>query len=134
MGSRFRGVLPAPLIIFATFVGYAGGGLPGAVLLTAGIFLPAFAFGLFLHGQLEALVEARAIRSLLEGVAARVVGLIAATTAELAWTALSSFAAPWAPLAIFALSLAALYAFRATTTVVWVMLGAALAGMLLFGP
>ena len=34
------GVLPAPLIIFGTFVGYMGGGLPGALAMTAGIFTP----------------------------------------------------------------------------------------------
>jgi chromate transporter len=132
-GLALSGILPAPLIIFSTFVGYSGGGLAGAILITAGIFLPAFAFGLFFHSQLEALVENRAIHSFLEGVAAGVIGLIAATTAELAYTTLASFTAVWAPLAIFALSLAALYAFKATTTVVWVVFGAALAGIVLFG-
>ena len=132
-GLALSGILPAPLIIFSTFVGFSAGGLPGAVVITIGIFLPAFAFGLFFHSQLEGLVQTRAIRSLLEGVAAGVVGLIAATTAELAYTTLASFTAPWAPLAIFAVSLAALYAFKASTAVVWVVFGAALAGIVLFG-
>jgi chromate transporter len=34
------GILPAPLIIFSTFVGYVAGGLLGAVLMTVGIFIP----------------------------------------------------------------------------------------------
>ncbi|MFS7139959.1 chromate transporter, partial [Pseudomonas aeruginosa] len=42
-GLALSGVLPAPLIIFATFVGYVAGGPIGAVAMTAGIFLPAFA-------------------------------------------------------------------------------------------
>jgi chromate transporter len=32
------GIIPAPLIIFATFVGYIAGGLGGALAMTAGIF------------------------------------------------------------------------------------------------
>ncbi|MBA2723243.1 MAG: chromate efflux transporter, partial [Methylibium sp.] len=42
-GLALSGVLPAPLIIFATFVGYVGGGPLGAIAMTAGVFLPAFA-------------------------------------------------------------------------------------------
>jgi hypothetical protein len=36
------GVLPAPLIILSTFVGYVAGGLGGGVAMTLGTFLPAF--------------------------------------------------------------------------------------------
>lgn len=132
-GLALSGILPAPLIIFSTFVGYSGGGPLGALVMTAGIFLPAFSFSLLFHKQLEKLVHQRAIRTLLEGVTAGVVGLIAATTIELAYTTVGNFSAAWAPVAIFGVSLAALYAFRAATTVVWVVLGAAGAGLLLFG-
>src|SRR4029078_6736929 len=41
-GLALSGVIPAPLVIFATFVGYAGGGPVGALAMTVGIFLPAF--------------------------------------------------------------------------------------------
>jgi chromate transporter len=132
-GLALSGILPAPLIIFSTFVGYVGGGPLGALVMTAGIFLPAFAFSLLFHRQLERLVHQPTIRALLEGVAAGVVGLIAATTIELAGTTLANFTSPWAPAAIFAVSLAALYAFKATTTVLWVVFGAAAGGLLLFG-
>jgi len=40
-GLAMSGVLPAPLIIFSTFVGYSAGGLVGAQAMTFGIFLPA---------------------------------------------------------------------------------------------
>ncbi|MFZ9881271.1 MAG: chromate transporter, partial [Phycisphaerales bacterium] len=43
-GVAIASVLPAPLVIFGTFVGYQGGGLLGALAFTAGIFLPAFGF------------------------------------------------------------------------------------------
>src|SRR5204862_5452474 len=47
-GLALSGVLPAPLIIFSTFVGYLAGGLAGGLAMTVGIFLPAFLFPIFL--------------------------------------------------------------------------------------
>lgn len=79
-GLALSGLLPAPLIIFATFVGYLGGGAAGALVLTAGIFLPAFAFTLLAHRPLERLVHQPRIREFLAGLTAAVVGLIAGTT------------------------------------------------------
>jgi len=80
-GIALAGVLPAPLVIFATFVGYVAGGPGGALAITAGMFLPAFAFAfsLILFERLEAIVENPALHRLLAGVAAAVVGIIAAT-------------------------------------------------------
>ena len=83
-GVALAGVLPAPLIIFATFVGYVAGGFTGAMAMTAGVFLPAFAFSLIFYERLEGLLDVKAIRSLLDGVTAGVVGLIAATSLQLA--------------------------------------------------
>jgi chromate transporter len=82
-GVALAGVLPAPLVIFATFAGYVAGGLGGALAITAGMFLPAFAFSLILFERLEALVENPALHKLLAGFAAAVVGVIAATCIEL---------------------------------------------------
>lgn len=82
-GIAMAGVLPAPLVIFATFVGYLAGGLTGALAITAGMFLPAFAFSLILFEKLEALVENPALHRVLEGIAAAVVGIIAATFLQL---------------------------------------------------
>ncbi|MBA3669731.1 MAG: chromate efflux transporter, partial [Sphingomonas sp.] len=83
-GLALSGVIPAPLIIFATFVGYQAGGLAGGLAMTAGIFLPAFAFAMLFFDRLELVVENQRLHRFLEGVAAGVVGLIAATTVELA--------------------------------------------------
>lgn len=82
-GLALSGVLPAPLVIFATFVGYVCGGLPGALAITAGMFLPAFGFSLLLYERLEALAEHPALQAFLAGVAAGVVGIIAVTLVEL---------------------------------------------------
>ncbi|KQN24825.1 chromate transporter [Sphingomonas sp. Leaf33] len=82
-GIALAGVLPAPLVIFATFVGYVAGGLSGAVAITLGMFLPAFAFSLIFFERLEAIVERPALHRLLAGVAAAVVGIIAATLVQI---------------------------------------------------
>jgi chromate transporter len=82
-GLAIGGILPAPLIIFATFVGYLGGGLVGALLITVGIFIPAFLFPIYLHRQLVAIAENERLHQFLLGVAAGVIGLIAAVTVEI---------------------------------------------------
>jgi chromate transporter len=86
-GLALSGILPAPLVIFGTFVGYLGGRLPGALAVTAGIFLPAFSFTLFGHRFIERLVERPSLHSFLDGVTAGVVGLIVATAVRLTPTA-----------------------------------------------
>jgi chromate transporter len=85
-GLAIGGILPAPLIIFATFVGYLAGGLVGALLITLGIFIPAFLFPIYLHRQLVAIAENERLHQFLLGVAAGVVGLIAAVTVEIVET------------------------------------------------
>lgn len=83
-GVAFANVIPAPLVIFATFVGYLAGGLAGALAITLGMFLPAFAFSLIFFERLEGIVDAPSLRHALTGVAAAVVGIIAATFVQLA--------------------------------------------------
>lgn len=132
-GLALSGILPAPLIIFSTFVGYFAAGPLGAVVMTLGIFLPAFCFTLFLHDQLEKLIDNKAMYTFLEGVSASVVGLIAATTVELAYVVASRMPSLLPGVLIFATSLAVLYFWNAKTNVVFVVLGAGLAGWLVFG-
>lgn len=123
-GLGLSGVLPAPLIIFATFAGYIGGGLAGALLLTAGIFLPAFAFTLVGHGLFERVTRNDRVRSVLDGVTAGVVGLIAATAIDLLRTGVTDAAT----FVVFALALAALYVWKARWTVAAVVVCAAVSG------
>lgn len=82
-GVALASVLPAPLVIFAAFVGYQAGGFSGALAITAGVFLPAFAFSLLLYERLEAVVEHPPLHSFLEGVGAAVAGLIAVTAVQM---------------------------------------------------
>ena len=92
-GVALSGLLPSPLIIFATFVGYVGGGLAGALLITVAVFAPAFSFTLFGHDLFERIVHAPQVRRILEAVMAAVVGLIGATAIGLVLTAVTSVAA-----------------------------------------
>src|SRR3546814_595805 len=85
-GVALAGVLPAPLVIFATFAGYVAGGWAGAIAITAGMFLPAFAFSMIFFERIEAVIENPALQGLLAGVAGAWVGVIAATLGQLGWS------------------------------------------------
>jgi chromate transporter len=122
------GIIPAPLIIFATFVGYIAGGLAGALAMTAGIFMPAFAFALLFYERLERVVEDERLHRFLEGVAAGVVGLITITAFQLAWNVGRSIPSLAIGAAIFAAGLALLYLWKSKLNVPAVVLGSALAG------
>jgi chromate transporter len=126
------GIIPAPLIIFATFVGYIAGGLPGALAMTAGIFLPAFALGILFYDRLERVVEDERLHRFLEGVAAGVVGLIAVTALELGWSVSRSVPSLPFGAAILACAILLLYRWTSKLNVPIVVLGSGIAGGLLF--
>jgi chromate transporter len=127
-GIALSGILPAPLIIFSTFIGYFGGGPWGALAMTFGIFLPAFAFTLVGHEYLERLIANPSVHTFLDGVTAGVVGLISATTLVLFRQGITS---PHA-LGIFVLALAAVYLWKAKAAVAGIVLSAGLLGLLVF--
>jgi chromate transporter len=124
-GLALSGLLPAPLIIFSTFVGYVGGGWGGALLMTVGIFLPAFAFTLLGHDALERFVHQPRIRVFLEGVTAGVVGLIAATTLVLLRTSVTNAETT----IVFAVALGALFKWKGRLLVPLVICAAGLWGI-----
>lgn len=123
-GLALGGLLPAPLVIFATFVGYLGGGPWGAVAMTAGMFLPAFAFTLLAHDTMERLVNRPRVHRLLEGVTAAVVGLIAGTSLALLKATLTGIDA----MLLFAFALAVLFATKRVWVIPALILGAAVWG------
>jgi chromate transporter len=126
-GLALSGILPAPLVIFGTFVGYLGGGFVGALAVTAGIFLPAFSFTLVGHGLIERVVEAPSLHAFLEGVTAGVVGLIAAATVRLAPTSVPDLPAGL----IAAAALLILTMWRSKMAIAAAVLSAGALGMLL---
>lgn len=126
------GIIPAPLVIFTTFIGYLAGGLTGALAITAGVFLPAFALALLFYDRLERVVEDERLHRLLEGVAAGVVGLVAVTAAQLGWTVAGSVPSLLWAAVLFAAALLLLYRWRSRLAVPAVVLGSGLAGAALF--
>lgn len=125
-GLALSGLLPAPLIIFSTFVGYIGGGLAGAILITLAIFAPAFAFTMIGHDYLERLVDNQSAHAFLDGVTAGIVGLIGATALGILSETLTGIHS-WI---IFSLALIALFASRSIWIVAIVVLAAGLYGMI----
>ncbi len=126
-GLALAGIIPAPLVIFATFVGFVGGGIVGATAITVGMFVPAFAITLLGHGLLERMVNNHRLHAILDGITAAVIGLVAATTLQLGMAALTSLLT----VLIFGLALAALYLWRAGAAVPVVILGAGALGIVL---
>lgn len=116
---------PGPVFSSATFVGYVIAGVPGAVLATVGIFAPAFVF-VGLTGRLIAWLRSKPwTSSLLDGVNASAMGLMAAVTLELGRAALVDV--PTVLLSLVAL--VALIRFRINST--WLVLAGAVLGWLL---
>jgi chromate transporter len=125
-GLALSSVLPAPLIIFSTFVGYIGGGFLGAVIITIAIFAPAFAFTMIGHEYLEQLIDNQSAHAFLDGVTAGVVGLISATALGLLSETVIGIHA-WI---IFSLAVLALFASKSKWTVAVVVLAAGLYGVI----
>ena len=107
-GIAISGILPAPLIIFSTFVGYFGAGWWGAILITLGIFLPAFSFTLIGHSVMEKLIANTALHHFLDGITAGVIGLIGVTAIQLFVSTVNSLPG----VMIFLLSLVLLLRYR----------------------
>lgn len=130
-GVAIAGMLPAPLVIFATFAGYVAGGLPGAIAITIGMFLPAFAFSMIFFERLEAVVENPALHRALAGVAAAVVGVIAATLLQLGWVTALRVSDPAAGIAIFVGGVAAMMLLKGKWGAPILIIAAGIAGWLL---
>lgn len=133
-GVALAGMLPAPMVIFATFVGYVVGGWSGALAVTAGMFLPAFAFSLIFFERLEAVVDHPALHRLLAGVTAVVVGAIGATCLQLAWSVAARAPSAWGLVLIAGAAVAAVWLVKGRWTVPVVLAAGGLAGALLITP
>lgn len=127
-GVAIAGVLPAPLVIFATFVGFAVGGLAGALAVTAGMFLPAFAFSLIFFERLEAIVNDPRLHLALAIIGAVTVGVMGATFIDLASATAARVRFDIAAVVLFAVALAAACRLRRRWAVPLILAGGGVAG------
>lgn len=125
-GFALSGILPAPLIIFSTFIGYFGGGWPGAVIITIAIFLPSFAFTLIGFNAMERIIANTSLHNFLDGVTAGVIGIIAITALQLFRATINDWFLP----GIFAVSLFIIYKYKTKFTVIYVILGSGILSLL----
>lgn len=149
-------ILPSPLVMFSTFIGYYGGWVYGgygwaflnATLISIGILTPCFFFTIMGHNLLEKLVRNRFLAGFFDGISASVVGIIAITALDLLKFSVTStaiindlppdqkslIAAQHSSIAaiLYLLSLATLYTFRKPMTSLILVIFGAIAGQYLF--
>jgi chromate transporter len=118
-------VTPGPLFTAATFIGYLLGGIPGALLATVGIFLPSFVFVAISNPLIPRIRNSTWASSLLDGVNASALGLMAAVTFQLGASSLTDIFTSM--IAVTALILLLHYKVNST----WLIAGGALAGLLM---
>jgi chromate transporter len=117
-------VTPGPLFTTATFIGYVLGGIPGGVLATVGIFLPAFIFVAATSRLIPRLRASPWAAGFLDSVNAAALGLMAAVTVQLAYGSFGS------PVAIAIAVVAAVLLFRFKVNSMWLVAGAAATGLI----
>ena len=122
-------LLPTPLVMFVTMIGYGAGGVVGAVVMTLGMFLPAFVMPIAFHAQLNRLVGSVGLLAhVLDGMAATTVGLICVTAVQLLRTSVTHNV----DAILFVGAAHALYSVNSKWTPVLVVGAAAGAGFILY--
>jgi chromate transporter len=80
----FGQMTPGPLSTSATFIGYVLGGVPGALIATFGLYLPAFVIVALSNPLIPRIRHSRRVSGFLDGVNVAALGLMAAVAWELA--------------------------------------------------
>ena len=126
-GIALTGVVPTPLLMFGTFLGYMATGISGALLVTISIFLPAFLFTLLGHKYFEQILKHKPLHAFLDGVSAGVAGILVITAIEFLIPILNS---NLLVMLLFVFSLAVLYVLKTRFIVPTVILVSAIIGYL----
>jgi chromate transporter len=116
-------VTPGPISTTATFIGYLLGGLPGAVIATVAMFLPAFFFVAISGPLVPRLRHSPLAGAVLDGVNVGALALIAVASWQLFRTAVVD----WTTLVLAGLTFILLILYRVNS--VWLVLGGALIGV-----
>jgi chromate transporter len=115
-------VTPGPLFTTAAFVGYLLGGLPGAGVATAGIFLPSFVFVAISGPLVKRIRRSAAAGAFLDGVIAGSLALMTVVTYQLGRAALVDFVT-------VGFAIAAIVLIRFNVNSVYLVAGGALGGL-----
>ena len=116
-------VTPGPVFTTATFIGYILAGVPGALLATLGIFLPSFVFVALSSPLIPKLRNSKFFGSLLDGVNATSLGLMAAVLVQLGRSSLID------PVTILIGFISAILLIRYRVNSSWLILGGGLIGL-----
>jgi chromate transporter len=116
-------VTPGPLSTTATFIGYLLGGLPGAVIATVAIFLPAFFFVAISGPLVPRLRQSPLAGAVLDGVNVAALALIAVVS----WQLFRAAVVDWTTLVLAGMSFFLLFRYRVNS--VWLILGGAAVGV-----
>jgi chromate transporter len=116
---------PGPVLSTATFIGYILGGVPGAVVASAGIFLPSFFYVGLLAPVLFRLRQSVWIAAFLDSVNVCAVALMVGVTIRLGVDALRG----WPAWLIAVVSLALLLRWKISPA--WIVLGGGIVGLFL---
>lgn len=118
-------VTPGPVFTTATFIGYVLGGAPGAVVATVGIFLPAFVFVAISGLLIPKLRRSPTAGAFLDGVNVASLALMLVVT----WQLGSSALVDWITVTLAVAS--AIFLIRWRVNSAWLVLGGAIAGLLI---
>lgn len=119
-------VTPGPVFTTATFIGYILGGLPGAIVATVGIFLPAFFFVALSGPLIPRIRQSVTAGAVLDGINAASLSLMAVVTWRLGRASMVDLTT----FALLILSLILLIHARINSA--WLVFGGALVGLSLF--
>lgn len=116
-------VTPGPVFTTATFIGYVLSGVPGALLATLGIFLPSFVFVALSSPLIPKLRNSKFFGSLLDGINAVSLGLMAAVLVQLGRSSLID------PVTILIGLISAILLIRYRVNSTWLILGGGIIGL-----
>jgi chromate transporter len=115
-------VTPGPVLSTATFIGYKMGGVTGALLATAGIFLPSFFYVWALNPFIKYMRTNAILKAFLSGVNAAAVAVMVAVTYKM----FASIVTSWQPLLICLVSFGVYFYFKKLSPFYIILGGAAL--------
>lgn len=117
---------PGPVFSAVTFIGWQINGIEGALVSTAGIFIPSFLFVAFLNPLVKKMRTSKAFAAILDGVNIASIALIVSVCIMFGKESFID----WRAILIAVVSLAVCFGFKKLNTA-WVVLGGSLAGNLL---